>query len=146
MDRAADFESACGGSIPPGAIHKGLQRRRWSSRLIPPSSSSRGDERRIRQVVFNLLSSAVKFTPEGGRVDVSTAQQDGELGQGSIFRSRFRWSRRGSTTAGAPSKSPCYWASSARGRSLTILLEGLTTETAASVSSRAPSVHTETQA
>ena len=38
-----------------------------------------GDERRIRQVVFNLLSNAVKFTPEGGRIDVSTAREDGEV-------------------------------------------------------------------
>ena len=38
-----------------------------------------GDERRIRQVIFNLLSNAVKFTPEGGRVDVSTAVENGEV-------------------------------------------------------------------
>jgi signal transduction histidine kinase len=38
-----------------------------------------GDERRIRQVVFNLLSNAVKFTPEGGRVDISTAREGGAV-------------------------------------------------------------------
>jgi signal transduction histidine kinase len=38
-----------------------------------------GDERRIRQVIFNLLSNAVKFTPEGGRVEVRTEKQDGEV-------------------------------------------------------------------
>jgi signal transduction histidine kinase len=37
------------------------------------------DERRIRQVVFNLLSNAVKFTPEGGTVEVSSAQRNGEV-------------------------------------------------------------------
>jgi signal transduction histidine kinase len=30
----------------------------------------RGDERKIKQVLLNLLSNALKFTPEGGRVDV----------------------------------------------------------------------------
>jgi signal transduction histidine kinase len=38
-----------------------------------------GDERRIQQVIFNMLSNAVKFTPEGGRVDVSTAVQNGDV-------------------------------------------------------------------
>ncbi len=36
-----------------------------------------GDERKVKQVLLNLLSNALKFTPEGGRIDVSARLQDG---------------------------------------------------------------------
>src|SRR5262249_33443749 len=32
--------------------------------------SVRADERKVKQVLLNLLSNALKFTPEGGRIDV----------------------------------------------------------------------------
>jgi signal transduction histidine kinase len=37
----------------------------------------RGDERKVKQVLLNLLSNALKFTPEGGRIDVSAREHDG---------------------------------------------------------------------
>ncbi|MDP9238717.1 MAG: response regulator [Chloroflexota bacterium] len=37
------------------------------------------DERKLKGVVFNLLSNALKFTPEGGRIDTSARLVDGEL-------------------------------------------------------------------
>ena len=39
--------------------------------------SIRGDERKVKQVLLNLLSNALKFTPEAGRIDVSARLQDG---------------------------------------------------------------------
>jgi signal transduction histidine kinase len=35
------------------------------------------DERKVKQVILNLLSNALKFTPEGGRIAVSAHARDG---------------------------------------------------------------------
>ena len=45
----------------------------------PSIGHIRADERKVRQIVLNLLSNGVKFTPRGGRVDVSALQRNGEV-------------------------------------------------------------------
>jgi len=51
------------------AVTVGLQ-------VTPDEIRLRADERKLRQVVFNLLSNAITFTPPGGRVQVSAQVED----------------------------------------------------------------------
>jgi len=56
------------------AIRRGITLgRRVDERL----GSIRADERKVKQVLLNLLSNALKFTPEGGKIDVRAAVNDG---------------------------------------------------------------------
>jgi signal transduction histidine kinase len=68
-----------------GAIHNALilVRERASRRGITLGSTIderlgmvHGDERKVKQILLNLLSNALKFTPEGGRIDVGARRHD----------------------------------------------------------------------
>jgi len=45
----------------------------------PDEITITADERRVRQVVFNLVSNAVKFTPPEGRVEISAHAENGQV-------------------------------------------------------------------
>src|SRR5262249_14224474 len=42
-----------------------------------PLGTIHADERKVKQVLLNLLSNALKFTPEGGHIDVRAATNEG---------------------------------------------------------------------
>jgi PAS domain S-box-containing protein len=61
-------------NIRPSADAKGVA----LEAAIEPGVEIRGDRDRLRQVMWNLLTNAVKFTPPDGRIDVCLSSEAGE--------------------------------------------------------------------
>jgi len=62
-----DVVQAAVDSARPAAEAKNL---RLAARLDPAASTVLGDSGRLQQVVWNLLTNAIKFTPDGGQVQI----------------------------------------------------------------------------
>jgi CheY-like chemotaxis protein len=63
-------------SIRPAADAKGI---RLQAILDPAAGPISGDADRLQQIVWNLLTNAVKFTPKGGRIQVKLQRVDSHL-------------------------------------------------------------------
>jgi two-component system, NtrC family, sensor kinase len=50
-----------------------------SLEIAPGIGEIEADERRVKQILFNLLSNALKFTPAGGRVMLTATSSDGPI-------------------------------------------------------------------
>jgi signal transduction histidine kinase len=50
---------------------------RLGSTLDQSLGTIRADERKVKQVLLNLVSNALKFTPEGGRIEIRAGMDDG---------------------------------------------------------------------
>ena len=63
-------------SIRPAAEAKGI---RVQTLLDPAAGPISGDADRLQQIVWNLLTNAVKFTPKGGRIQVKIQRIDSHV-------------------------------------------------------------------
>jgi signal transduction histidine kinase/ActR/RegA family two-component response regulator len=108
-DLAAVVEAAVD-AVRHTAAAKGLV---LTVRLEHPMPPTLADGDRLQQVVWNLLTNAIRFTPEGGHIDVELATRDGHalirvvddgIGIGSGFLphvfERFRQAEAGTTRRG----------------------------------------------
>ena len=71
LEAAADFAVRM---LTPRAERAGVL---LSAVVAPAVSDLRGDDRRIRQILLNLIANGVKYTPSGGSVTLSALLEDG---------------------------------------------------------------------
>jgi PAS domain S-box-containing protein len=75
IDLVRIVEAACD-TVAPTAAAKGVELRQDLDSAVRPCCPAIGDPDRLQQVVWNLLTNAVKFTPKGGTVTVAVRRQD----------------------------------------------------------------------
>jgi len=72
--RVPGLVDAAVAALLPAARAKQIQMTHWVADDLPPIE---GDPKRLQQILGNVVSNAIKFTPEGGRVEIRCSSSDG---------------------------------------------------------------------
>jgi len=74
--RVQGLVEAAVAALLPAARARQIQMTHWVADDLPPIE---GDPKRLQQVLGNVVSNAIKFTPEGGRVEIRCAASGGAV-------------------------------------------------------------------
>ena len=75
LDPAAVIKAALA-TVRPAAAARSIT---LNVQLDPQANHISGDPNRLQQIVWNLLSNAIRFTPIGGSIDLHLAQEDSQI-------------------------------------------------------------------
>jgi len=86
MKEEVDLEQLIHGSVETYLVLANEKKLSLTTRVDPSLPKVHADPRRLDQLFANLISNAIKFTPEGGQIELGACRENGSGDHGSVVR------------------------------------------------------------